>query len=144
MKVVSAVVFLVGLAAIAVLAWAARKAMILERTADAGDVLIFSIFAIFGSFCVWLGWRLFRIRSDAPPSTATSPAAPSPRRITMSHGCSTAGVILLMLSVLLPEHLYPVAFLFLGLALLAAAHVFTPCEERLEKLRKARASLPQL
>lgn len=144
MKAVSAVVFLVGLAAFAVLGWALRKAMIFERTADAGDVLIFSIFAIFGSFCVWLGWRLFRIRTDAHPSAAAPLAAPSPKRITMSHGCSTAGVILLMLSVLLPEHLYPVVFLFLGLALLAAAHVFTPCEERLEKLRKARASLPQL
>jgi len=60
MRVVSAVVFLVGMAAFAVLGWALRKAMILERAADAGDVLIFSIFAIFGLFCMWMGWRVFQ------------------------------------------------------------------------------------
>jgi hypothetical protein len=37
-----------------------------------------------------------------------------------------------------PEHWYPVALLFIGIALLAIAHVLTPCEERLEKLRKVR------
>lgn len=150
MKAVSAVVFLIGLASFAVLGWAARKAMILERTADIGDVLILSIFALFGSFCMWMGWRVFQARPASPasaaaaaPSAVPSPESP-PKRITMSQGCSTAGVVLLMLSVLLPERFYPVVFLFLGLALLATAHVFTPCEERLEKLRKARASLRQL
>jgi hypothetical protein len=34
--------------------------------------------------------------------------------------------------------------LFGGLALLAVSHVLTPCQERIEKLRRARASVHQL
>jgi hypothetical protein len=44
-----------------------------------------------------------------------------------------------MACALVPAHWHPVVLLFLGIALLAIAHVLTPCEERLEKLRKARA-----
>lgn len=145
MKTVAGVMLFVGLASFGVLAWVSRQAITLDRIVDIGDVLILSIFALFGSFCIWMGWRVFQARPASHAFADAAPlAAPSPKRITMSHGCSTAGVILLMLSVLLPERFYPVVFLFLGLALLAAAHVFTPCEERLEKLRKARASLTQL
>jgi len=141
--------FLMGLASFGVFAWAARKAAGLDRSVDPGDILVLSIFAVFGSFCVWVAWQLFRTRAQPQsPAAAASPApsspASQPKRVTISHGCSTAGVLLLMLSVLLPAHWYPVVFLFVGLAFLALAHVLTPCEERLEKLRKARASLRQL
>lgn len=44
-----------------------------------------------------------------------------------------------MACTLVPADWYPVALLFIGIALLAIAHVVTPCEERLEKLRKTRA-----
>lgn len=55
----------------------------------------------------------------------------NPGRVTLSRGCATAGVVLLMLSVLLPERWHPVVLLFIGLALLAVSHVLTPvCEER--------------
>jgi hypothetical protein len=47
-----------------------------------------------------------------------------------------------MLSVLVPWQ--PVVLLFLGLALLAVSHALTPCVERMEQLRKARASMRQL
>ena len=92
------VVFL-GLASFGVLAWAWRRVILLDRAVDAGDVVVLGVFAIFGAFCVCVGWLLFR---------------------------------------------YPVALLFSGLALLAVSHVLTPCEERLAKLRRARASLRQL
>jgi hypothetical protein len=68
----------------------------------------------------------------------------NPRRVTLSQGCATAGVLLLMLSVLLPERWHPVVLLFIGLALLAVSHVLTPCEERIAKLRRARALDRQL
>jgi hypothetical protein len=135
----------IGLASFGVLAWAARKAMSLDRALDIGDVVVLGIFAIFGSFCVGLAWRLF---GDASPTSGRSeeqaaPAAP-PKRVTLSSGCAAAGVLLLMLSVLVPAAWYPVVFLFLGIALLAVSHALTPCVERIEQLRKARASLRQL
>lgn len=68
----------------------------------------------------------------------------SRRRVTLSQAIATSGVLLLMLSALLPDRWHPVVLLFAGLALLAVSHVLTPCEERLEKLRRARASLRQL
>jgi hypothetical protein len=143
-----AVVLLIGLASFGVLAWAARKAVSLDRALDAGDIVVLSILAVFGSFCVWVAWQLFRIRPQPQGSAAAASPAPrfpgSPKRVTISRGCSAVGVLLLMLSVLLPAHWYPVVLLFLGLAFLAVAHALTPCEERLEKLRKARASLRQL
>jgi hypothetical protein len=63
-----------------------------------------------------------------------------PRRVTVGNVCAAAGVLLLMLSVLLPARWHPVALFFLGLALLAVSHGVTPCVERIEQLRKARAS----
>ena len=50
----------------------------------------------------------------------------------------TAGVLLLMLSVLVSANWHPVVFLFAGLALLALSHGLTPCVERIAQLRKAR------
>lgn len=139
---ISGVVLSVGLASFGVLAWALRRVLVLERAVDAGDVAVLGVFALFGSFCVWLGWLLFR---DRPNDHVVSPPAQrGPRRVTLSQGCATAGVVLLMLSVLLPERWYPVALLFVGLGLLALSHVLTPCEERIAKLRRARASLRQL
>ena len=112
---------------------------------DAGDVVFLSVFAIFGSFCVFLGWRLLRTppNPEAPAAAHLAPA-PSPRRVTLSSACSTAGVILLVLAALLPERFYPVVPLFVGIALLAVSHALTPCEERVDKLRKMRASMRQL
>ena len=143
MKAVSGVMFAIGLASFAVLALAARKLMSLERALDFGDGVVLSVFAIFGTFCAGLGW-LFWVREGA--SFAPSPAVrtPSLRRVKLSHGCAAAGVLLLILSVLLPAHWFPVAFFFVGLALLAVSHGLTPCVERLEQLRKARSSERQL
>ena len=132
-----------GLISFGVLAWASRRGMGLERTLDPGDVVFMSVFAIFGSFCLLVGWRLFR----SPPTVQGFPeqGAPAPprRRVTVSNACATAGVILLVLAALLPEHWYPVVPLFVGIALLAVSHALTPCEERMDKLRKMRDSMRQ-
>ena len=137
--------FCIGLAAFGVLAWAAGKVMSLDRALDMGDILVLSVFAIFGLFCLGMGWRLFGDTSVAsgPAEAQTAPAAP-PKRVTLSGGCAAAGVLLLMLSVLVPAAWYPVVFLFLGIAFLAVSHALTPCVERIEQLRKARASVRQL
>jgi formate hydrogenlyase subunit 3/multisubunit Na+/H+ antiporter MnhD subunit len=140
---VAGVVSLIGLAALSVLAWAARKVMWLDRSVDAGDVAVLSVLALFGAFCLYVGGWLFRDRSYEVGSP-TMPVEKPPRRVTLSQGFATAGVVLLMLCVLVPEHWYPVLLLFLGLALLAVSHVLTPCEERLARLRRARASIRQL
>ena len=133
-RTIGAVVLFLGLASFAVLAWASRNM-------DAFMVL--GVLAVFGAACVLLAWRLFRIPGPLP-ATAAQPAAAarSPRRVRLSHACSTAGVLLLMACALVPAHWHPVVLLFLGIAFLAVAHVLTPCEERLEKLRKARANTP--
>lgn len=136
--------FCVGLAALGVLAWAARKAGSLERTLDPGDIVVFGVFAIFGAFCLLMGWRLFRARVASFVPAAAEPAPAPPRRVTLSHGCAAVGVLLLILSVLVPERWHPVGWFFIGLALLAVSHVLTPCVERLEQLRKARDSMRQL
>ena len=148
MRNVGAVLFCIGLAAFAVLALAARKVMALERALDFGDVVVLAVFALFGAFCAGMG-AVFWHRADARPlaqlpSGEQEAPAPAPRRVTLSHGCAAAGVLLLMLSVLLPAHWYPVALFFLGLALLAVSHGLKPCVERIEQLRKARASERQL
>jgi hypothetical protein len=135
-RTIGAVVLFIGLASFAVLAWASR---------NIGSVMVLAVLAAFGAACVLLAWHLFRI--SVPPSVPATPAAaavPPPRRVKVSHACSTAGVLLLMACAFVPEHWYPVAFLFIGIAFLAVAHVLTPCEERLEKLRKARASTHQV
>lgn len=132
-RTIGGVLLFIGLASFGVLAWASRSIGI--------NVVVMGVFAVFGAACVLLAWRLFLI--PAPPrvpAAQLAAAAPSPRRARLSHACSTAGILLLMACVLVPEHWYPVVLLFLGIALLAIAHVLTPCEERLEKLRKARAS----
>jgi len=142
-RTVGGVLVCIGLAAFAVLALAARKVMALERALDTGDVVVLGVFALFGAFCAGMG-GLFWHRGDARPLQVPSgeqeAPAPAPRRVTLSHGCAAAGVLLLMLSVLLPAHWYPVALFFLGLALLAVSHGLKPCVERIEQLRKARAS----
>ena len=145
MKTIGGVMFCIGLASFGVLAWAARKVMALDRALDIGDIVVLSVFAIFGLFCLGMGWRVFVDRSlaAAPPEPQAAPAAP-PKRVTLSNGCAAAGVLLLMLSVLLPADWYPVVFLFLGVAFLAVSHALTPCVERMEQLRKARASMRQL
>jgi hypothetical protein len=143
-RVAGLVILCLGLASFGVLAWASRTGMGLERTLDPGDVVFMSVFAIFGSFCVFMGWRLFRSQPNPNVATAAAQVAPaSPRRVTLSTACSTAGVIFLVLAALLPEHLYPVVFLFAGIALLAVSHALTPCEERIDKLRKVRDSMRQ-
>jgi hypothetical protein len=145
-RVAGVVILCLGLASFGVLAWASRTGMGLDRTLDPGDVIFMSVFAIFGSFCVFMGWRLFRSQPNpevAIAGTQVAPA-PSPKRVTLSTACSTAGVIFLVLSALLPDHLYPVVLLFAGIALLAVSHALTPCEERIDKLRKVRDSMRQL
>ena len=145
-KVVGGVMFCIGLASFGALVWASRKVMSLDRALDIGDVVILSVFAIFASFCVWMGWRLFRSPpSIVPvPSQKQGPPPVPPRRVTLSQLCAAVGVLLLMACVLVPAHWYPVILLFLGLAFLVVSHGLTPCVERLEKLRKARDSVRQL
>ena len=144
-RVAGVVILCLGLAAFGVLAWASRTGVGLDRTLDPGDVIFMSVFAIFGSFCVFMGWRLFRSQPNPEVATAAAQVAPAspPKRVTLSTACSTAGVIFLVLSALLPEHLYPVVLLFAGIALLAVSHALTPCEERIDKLRKVRDSMRQ-
>ncbi len=145
-RVAGGVVFFIGLVSFGVLAWASRSGMGPERTLDAGDVVFMSVFAIFGLFCVLMGWRLFRSQpsfQSAPVAPQDAPALP-PRRVTLSTVCSTAGVIFLVLAALLPEQFYPVVLLFAGIALLAVSHALTPCEERIDTLRKVRDSMRQL
>jgi hypothetical protein len=145
-RVAGGVIFCIGLVSFGVLVWASRSGIGPERTLDAGDVVFMSVFAIFGLFCVLMGWRL--LRSQPAPQAAlvapqSAPALP-PKRVTLSSVCSTAGVIFLVLAALLPEHFYPVVMLFVGIALLAVSHALTPCEERIDKLRKVRDSMRQL
>ena len=144
-RVAGLVILCLGLASFGVLAWASRTGMGLDRTLDPGDVIFMSVFAIFGSFCVFMGWRLFRSQPSVAGATVAAQVAPAPprKRATLSTACSTAGVIFLVLAALLPEHLYPVVFLFAGIALLAVSHALTPCEERIDKLRKVRDSMRQ-
>ncbi|MGH8742458.1 MAG: hypothetical protein ACREUN_16170 [Burkholderiales bacterium] len=147
-RVVGGVLLCLGLASFGVLAFATRKLMSLDRVLDIGDVVVLGVFATFGIFCAGMGWRVLRSRpapsQEARPLACIPPEPAPPRRVTLSHACAAAGVLLLILSVLLPAHWYPVAFFFVGLALLAVSHGLTPCVERLEQLRKARASERQL
>jgi peptidoglycan/LPS O-acetylase OafA/YrhL len=129
-RTIGAVVLFLGLASLGVLAWASRTT---------GNYFVLTVVAVFGMGCVLLGGHLLRIPASSGPTARRAPAAPSPRRVRLSHACSTAGVLLLIACVAVPEHWYPVALLLTGIALLAVAHVLTPCEGRLEKLRKARA-----
>jgi hypothetical protein len=131
-RTIGAVVLLIGIAAFALLAWASR---------NTSAFMALGVLAVFGAACVLLAWRLFLIPapSTAPAREPAAAAASSGKRVKLSHACSTAGVLLLMACALVPAHWHPVVLLFLGIALLAIAHVLTPCEERLEKLRKARA-----
>ena len=144
-RAVGAVLLCIGLAAFGVLLFASRKLMLLDRSLDAGDIAVLSVLAIFGVFCAVIGWPLFRTRPAPaePRPVVSNPAGEAPRRrVKLSHACAAAGVLLLMLSVLVPWQ--PVVLLFLGLALLAVSHALTPCVERMEQLRKARASMRQL
>ena len=144
MRLVAGVVLAIGAGAFAVLAWAAHRAASFERALDIGDGAVLGVLAVFGAFCAWVGWRLYR---DAPvpgPAAPDSPAPSAPKRVRLSQGCAATGVLLLIASVLVPAEWYPVLLLFSGLALLAVSHALTPCVERLEQLRRARDSVRQL
>ena len=133
---IGSVLLILGLASFGMLSWG-----ILQRGLEVGDFVVPGVLGAFGLFCMVLGWRIVRTREASP--TLIEAAAP-PRRVTVSQGFATAGVVLLMLSVLVPAHGYTIVLLFGGLALLAVSHVLTPCQERIEKLRRARASVDQL
>ncbi|MGQ0543722.1 MAG: hypothetical protein ACT4P3_00100 [Betaproteobacteria bacterium] len=147
-RTVGGVVLAIGLASFGVLLWVCRRIAASERLWDLGDVAVLALFAAFGVFCVWAGWRLIGSVPAAAGAAAAIPspaAAPAPsRRATLSHGFAASGVLALILSVLVPAQWHPVLLLFAGLACLVVSHALTPCEERMEKLRKARASLHQL
>jgi hypothetical protein len=140
-KSLGGIVLGIGLASFGVLAWVGHKLMSLERIVNAGDVVVLSVFAVFGGFCSYLGWLLFRTTAPVP---SAKQGAVTTKRVTLSQGCAAAGVLLLILSVLIPADWHPVVLLFLGLALLAVSHALTPCVERLEQLRRARESMRQL
>lgn len=143
-KAVGGALILVGLLAFAGLAWVSRKLMSLERALDVGDAAVIAVLALFGAFCAGLGWYL--LNAPTPQVPSAPPAAPTdqPKRVTLSQGCAAVGVLLLILSVLVPAHWHPVGLLFIGLALLAVSHALTPCVERLQQLRRARDSARQL
>jgi uncharacterized membrane protein YccC len=149
-RAVAGVVLCIGLGAFAVLAFAARNLMALERALDPGDIVVLGVFAMFGVFCIGMGWRLLGKRGEGygapqalPPSSRPSQDVPT-ARVRLSQGCAAAGVVLLILTVLVPPHWYPVVLLFLGLACLAVSHALAPCVERMEQLRKARGWERQL
>lgn len=151
MKLAGVIVACIGLAAFAVVLWILRRAIGLERAWDIGDFWVLGVLALFAAACAWWGWQLFRrapVNTPEPVAIAAAAApeaaTPPPRRVTVSHGFSATGVILLILSVLLPAEWHPVVLLFVGLACLVVSHALTPCEERMEKLRKARSSMRQL
>jgi hypothetical protein len=141
-KVMGGVLMLVGLLAFAALAWVSRKLVSLERALDMGDGVVIAVLALFAAFCIGLGWHLLRTRS-ADLTASAAPAARS-KRVTLSQGCAAVGVLLIVLSVLIPARWHPVVLLFVGLALLAVSHALTPCVERIEQLRRARDSMRQL
>lgn len=151
-KLAGVIVVCIGLAAFAVVLWVLRRAMGLERAWDIGDFWVLGVLALFAAACAWWGWQLFRRAPASMPEPGAIAAAPAPeaatppppRRVTVSHGFSATGVILLILAVLLPAEWHPVVLLFVGLACLVVSHALTPCEERMEKLRKARSSMRQL
>lgn len=119
----------------------------LDKGVDAGDVAVLAVFAVFGLLCAMLGWRLLRDNAASPVASAPriEPASAMPtKRVTISQGCAAAGVVLVILSVLLPADWYRAGSFFAGLALLAISHGLTPCVERIEQLRKARDSMRQL
>jgi hypothetical protein len=133
---IGSVLFLLAFGAFGALGLAVHKLGLLERSVQVGDVAVCVVLAAFGVFCAGLGWRIYRTREAVPPIQIEK--AP-PRRVTLSHGFAAAGGLLLILCVLVPQHWYPVALLFGGLVFLSISHILTPCEERLAKLRKARA-----
>ncbi|HZM33157.1 MAG TPA: hypothetical protein VFC18_01590 [Burkholderiales bacterium] len=144
-RLVGGVILAVGLAAFGALLWICRRVIASERAWDVGDLAILSVFALFGTFCLWAGWRLLRSAPEAvASSTPAEPTAPTARRVTVSHRFAAVGVAFMILSVLIPEQWYPVLFLFGGLVCLVVSHVLTPCEERMEKLKKARTAMRQL
>jgi hypothetical protein len=55
---------------------------------------------------------------------------------TLSAACASAGVLLIVLSAVAPDHWYPELALFLGLGLLVVSHVLTPCIDRIAVWRK--------
>lgn len=141
MKTIASVVLCIGLAAIGVIAWAVRKLALAGRPLDPGDGVFFAVLGVFGAFCLFLAWQFFRDPGTGLPSAKREP---SPKRVGVSRAFAAAGVGLLVASVVIPETWYPVVPLFTGLAFLCVSHILTPCVERLEQLRKARASLHQL
>lgn len=56
----------------------------------------------------------------------------------IAKGCATLGVLLLVSAGLSPEAWYPVWQFFIGLALIALAHVLAPCDTWLSLRRKDR------
>ena len=61
-------------------------------------------------------------------------------KIALSSYLAAIGVGLLILASLSPADWYPAAPLFGGLALIAASHVLTPCQDQITKWWNARVS----
>jgi hypothetical protein len=61
-------------------------------------------------------------------------------RVRISNGCAVVGVLLLMLTAVLPARWLPAIPLFLGLALIVVAHVLTPCQDQMTEWWKRRIS----
>jgi hypothetical protein len=60
----------------------------------------------------------------------------------VSRACAFAGVLLMALATLLPEGWTPAVPLFSGLALVALAHVLTPCRDQITQWWRQRISRP--
>ena len=60
----------------------------------------------------------------------------SPVKTGISNACACVGVLLVVFSAVAPDNWYPVAALFIGLALLVISHTLTPCLDRIAVWRK--------
>src|SRR5688572_27036329 len=110
-----AVIACIGLASFGVFAWLLHTVMGLERPLDVGDILVLGVLAVFGGFCVAMGWVFWRSPVGQPPPSESMAAehdasAPPSKRVTVSQGCAAVGVVLIILAVVLPEQWYPVGF----------------------------------
>ena len=57
-----------------------------------------------------------------------------------SKACAAVGVALLLLAVAVPPAWQPAIPLFVGLALIAASHVLTPCQDQITRWWRSRIS----
>ena len=63
-KVIGGVMLWIGVAAFGLLVWASYKLMLLDRRPEFGAFVLLDVFAIIGTYCALVGWRLFLNRPN--------------------------------------------------------------------------------